>query len=772
MNHAINYNWNFKPHFNEEFLGQKITGELIDIPHSVKELPFNYFNIKDYEMISIYQKEIDFSFSDDELIYVTFEGVMVSCKVYLNDTLVGENYGGYNAFSIDLTPYYKKGQTNLLSVIVNSNEQRDIPPFGKVIDYLLYGGIYREVYVDILPKINIKDLMVEGNMYGQLRVRTNINNQNLDEYEISYKLKYQDEIVLEFKKETALLQNAFLWDNKNPNLYTLVATLSSKYGTHVKEATFGFRTATFTKDGFYLNGKHLKLLGLNRHQSYAYVGYAMPKSMQEEDARILKEELGVNYVRCSHYPMSKHFLNACDRYGLILLEEIPGWQFVSDEEIWRNRHLKNVEDMITFNFNHPSIVVWGVRINEGRDDHELYTKANEIAKRLDPNRATGGVRNFKNSELLEDVYTYNDFYHCGNNHGLDKPKKVCKNAPYLVTENNGHMFPTKPFDQEDRMIEHTLRHAKVIDAMYQDKRICGESGWCMNDYNTHKEFGSGDMICYHGVNDMFRNPKYAASIFASQQDDFPVLKVLSIITQGEKNAAMQGATLVATNADYIEFYKNDKLINKFYANKNDFPYMPHPPIVINDYVGSGIIDSKVFSEKDAIKLTAAVNHALVYGMDKLKIKHYLLMAKVMMKYKMNMNELLTHLMTYATNWGDMCNTYEVKAYKNDKLVGNEKFGPSVEYKLVCENELTLNHLDTYDVKQIHVKAIDQNDQLLRFCFEPLNIEVEGDIKLLGPSVVNLHAGQTGLYIRSLKKGSGKVIITSRFNKLIINININ
>ena len=89
---------------------------------------------------------------------------------------------------------------------------------------------------------------------------------------------------------------------------------------------FGIRSAEFKEDGFYLNGEKIKLLGLNRHQSYPYVGYAMPKSAQYEDADILKYDLGLNIVRTSHYPQSKHFLERCDEIGSLVFEEIPGWQ--------------------------------------------------------------------------------------------------------------------------------------------------------------------------------------------------------------------------------------------------------------------------------------------------------------------------------------------------------------------------------------------------------------------------------------------------------------
>ena len=118
---------------------------------------------------------------------------------------------------------------------------------------------------------------------------------------------------------------------------------------------FGFRDAQFRKDGFYLNGKKLKIRGLNRHQSYPYVGYAMPKSMQVMDADILKYELGLNAVRTSHYPQSHDFIDRCDELGLLVFTELPGWQYIGNDE-WKEQAIKNTEDMVLQYRNHPSII--------------------------------------------------------------------------------------------------------------------------------------------------------------------------------------------------------------------------------------------------------------------------------------------------------------------------------------------------------------------------------------------------------------------------------
>ena len=140
-------------------------------------------------------------------------------------------------------------------------------------------------------------------------------------------------------------------------------------------------------------------------------------------------------------------------------------------------------------------------------------ETNRTAHELDDSRCTGGVRNFPGSRLLEDVYTYNDFVHCGWNKGCEPKSAVTSDPekPYLVTEYCGHIFPTKPFDDETHRTAHALRHARVLNDIAAQPDIAGSFGWCMFDYNTHREFGSGDNVCWHGVMDMFRNPKPAAS---------------------------------------------------------------------------------------------------------------------------------------------------------------------------------------------------------------------------------------------------------------------
>ena len=317
------------------------------------------------------------------------------------------------------------------------------------------------------------------------------------------------------------LADIALWDIDSPTLYTLELS----YGGDTLATRFGFRSAQFTDEGFLLNGRKLKLRGLNRHQSYPYAGYGLGRSAQEQDAEILKHQLHVNIVRTSHYPQSPWFLDHCDRIGLLVFEEIPGWQHIGDAA-WKAEAVENVRRMIRRDWNHPSIIIWGVRINESLDDHDFYFETNRVAHELDSTRQTGGVRYLAESELLEDVYTMNDFILGMEELGGNRPRTALRPlsettglttpVPYMITEFGGHMYPTKIYDQEQRQAEHVRRHLEVLDAAYGNPGISGAIGWCAFDYNTHKDFGSGDRICHHGVMDMFREPKFAAFAYASQ----------------------------------------------------------------------------------------------------------------------------------------------------------------------------------------------------------------------------------------------------------------
>ena len=764
MRQYLNFDWDYISNFRDEYLNTfPKESEKIDIPHNIENLPYNYFDESIYQKVVTYRKCFDVKEEIiDKIIILRFEAFMLKAKMYLNNHYLGEFVSLYNPIEIDVTKYIKQ-KDNQLIVVLDAREDKNCPPFGLVVDYLTFGGIYREVSLNLHPKVYLEKVLVSGDEKGNVTIKPLVNLEG--KYHLIHQIYQGEKLIKETSDNNFYLNDFKLWDLENPNLYVLKTTLHSQFGESNYQTRFGFRTATFKRNGFYLNGKKIKLVGLNRHQSYPYVGYAMPKSGQEDDANILKFQAGVNICRTSHYPQSEHFLNRCDEIGLLVINEIPGWQHISKEDKWRQQHYKNVESMIKEEFNHPCLIAHGVRIDESQDDFELYKKSNDIAHQLDPTRQTLGVRNFKNSEILEDIYAFNDFVCSDLSKGLNNPKKIkTKKHPYLVTEYLGHMEPTKPTDNEKQKVYHALRHAVVLNDNFKYENLCGAIGWCFADYYTHVDFGSGDRICAHGVFDMFRNPKYASKIYLSQQDQIPVLEVLCNMKPGEYPACSFEDIYVASNADYIDLYKGDKYINRFYPDKKRFPHLPHPLFLIDDVIGQSFDDSK-FSINDRKKMAKTLSHVAFFGFDKLRIRDKLLIGKCMLKYHLKYSDLVDIYNTYVSSWGGKAKTYTFKGYKNNQLVSEQVIGETHQFNLhIDATKTTLINQETYDVARVSIKYLDEFKNLLSVSTMPLIIESEGEIQALCPKQITLLGGQTSIYVRSLKKGKGKLKIIS--NNLI------
>ena len=762
----LNNDWQFRYDLNTEEYST------VRIPHSVSETPFNYFSEEEYQTVSEYKTKfyapLDWSFST---VLLTFDGVAHYAEVFLNGERIGEHYSGYTAFTFDISDYVNYSEDNELTVKVDSRESLNIPPFGNVIDYMTYGGIYRDVYIDVKNETYISDVFAKAGMNGDLCCDIKIHGRIYEGMTVRQCILVGDEMITVDEvaagaeiSVSGTINGIKPWSIDQPEMYTLRTEIWKNNSLcDIHTVDIGFRNAEFRKDGFYLNGKKLKLCGLNRHQSYPYVGYAMPKSMQEMDAEVLKYELGLNTVRTSHYPQSHHFLNKCDSIGLLVITEIPGWQYIGDAA-WQDQAVKNVEEMILQYRNHPSIITWGVRINESQDNDALYTRTNALAHRLDPTRPTCGVRNFRKSSLLEDVYTYNEFIHDGNRPGCEPKANITSdvNKPYMITEYNGHMFPTKSFDCEDHRVEHAIRHTTVLNAVASHSDIAGSCGWCMADYNTHKDFGSGDRICYHGVTDMFRNHKLAAAVYASQ-GDAPVLEISSSMDIGEHPACIKGDIWAFTNADSLSVYKNDRLIAEYSSTYNNkFRYMPHSPMLIDDFIGDTLKKGEKLKPRQVKLLKQVLNYIARHGYGKLPVNILWKAAQCMLFYGMKYNDIVDLYTRYAGDWGGNSTVSRFDAVKDGKVVKSVVKAPMTKGSLKADAyKTTLIEAETYDVTAIRIRAVDENGNTLYFSSEPVSISVEGPVEIIGPHITSLKGGMGGTYVKTTgDRGKATVILSS------------
>jgi beta-galactosidase len=800
--------WEFTERFSEAFSrGLACETVTVNLPHTCRETPYHYFDDQIYQMVCGYRKSVTIPDDwTDKDVFLCIGAAGHYAEVYCNGEKLASHACGYTAFEVALP--LKAGETGEIAVMVDSRESLDQPPFGFVIDYMTYGGLYREVWLEGREKTCILDVFVQpkipartpllkktasaaelakirfpGQMESFITFRAANNHKHMFLRQSIYRKGEEDgkpiaakDLEVEKLKNNEeratllLVPDAELWDVERPVLYTLRTELIQA-GKSISEGptldrvdvTFGFRLAQFHADGFYLNGRKLLLRGLNRHQSWPYIGYAAPKSLQRMDAELLKHELGLNAVRTSHYPQSPHFIDRCDELGLLVFTEIPGWQYIGDDA-WQEQAVRNTEEMVQQYRNHPSIILWGVRINESRDNDALYQRTNAAAHRLDPTRPTGGVRCYKKSSLLEDVYTYNDFFHDGTNAGCE-PKKAVTSDPskaYLISEYNGHMYPTKPFDSEEHRLEHAMRHARVLDAVAGEKDIAGSFGWCMFDYNTHKDFGSGDRICYHGVMDMFRNKKLAADVYSVYQDETPVLNVSSSMDIGEHPAGNRGRIFLFTNADEVRMYQNDQFIRSYTKKDSPFKHLRRPPMEITDYIGERIREGEHFTPTQAKLVKDMLNHSARFGSGKLPPSVMAKAAVAMAKYGMKPDDAYQLYGKYVGNWGAAATVYRFEAVKDGKVVAAIERGPAEGMRLRAEASQTVLHEnDTYDAALVRLRMEDLRGSTLAFYVGAVTLKAEGPIEIVGPETTVLRGGMGGTIVRTTgEKGEAKLTITA------------
>lgn len=630
----LNLNWKFRQGFDPEDITKagEENFESVHLPHTVQEIPYDCFDQYMTCMLSTYVKYFDLENIEKKRVLLAFEGVSAYYELYVNGKKAGSHKGAYSMALFDVTEFVHTGE-NRMVLMVDSNEREDIPPNGSTVDYLIYGGIYRDVTLFVTEELYAKQILFryeldKENLHsGKVRISPELLVENHGkERQVTVKTSVlaQGQVVFTDKQKVLIpsgnssvfmeereLEDITLWTLDNPVLYEVRAELYEEETLldSVQTST-GFRMVEVKPGGFFLNGEKIKLVGLNRHQSYPYVGYAMGKRAQEKDAKLLKEFMGLNMVRCSHYMQSRYFLNCCDEIGLLVFEEIPGWGFIGDEE-FKKVVFQDLRNMVLGHYNHPSIVIWGTRLNETTDDDELYMETNRLCKEMDSSRPTTGVRWETGSHLIEDIYSYNDYSEDDKgdfmlltaHQATESPKKL----PYLLSEHTGAVLPTKPFDSEERQEQFAIRHARVLGKVQTMDDYLGALGWCMFDYNTHNDHNSLNKICYHGVMDMFRVPKWAAYFYTSQKspEEEVIMVPCSMVGRGERCEPVP--FYVLTNCDYIEVTLSKDITRTYYPSVK-FNGLVHPPIEVKEngefwqhrWEGArivGYVDGKPVAEK-------------------------------------------------------------------------------------------------------------------------------------------------------------------------------
>lgn len=396
---------------NWTFTGPEGTKQQVNLPHTWNARDGQDGGDDYFRGTCVYEKEIPKpEFQKGERVYLQFHGVNASAHVLLNGKKVCSHHNGYSTFRADVTKKLK--DNNLLRVEVDNSKNERVYP--QVADFTFYGGIYREVEFLIVSENHFEldyyggpGIKISTDVKGTdgfVTVQTYVaapqpgnGSDEKDNLTVELTLKDAEGTVMAQSKGTKAVfkvEQPHLWNGvKDPYLYRVTASL--KRGEELLDqitSACGIRTFSVDpKRGFFLNGVSYPLRGVSRHQDWKGIGNAISREQMEQDMELIRE-VGANTIRLAHYQHSQYFYDLCDRYGMVVWAEIP---YISAHMPGGKKNtFFQMKELITQNYNHPSIVTWGLS-NEitisgkhRRDMLNHHRKLQSYVKRLDPGRPT------------------------------------------------------------------------------------------------------------------------------------------------------------------------------------------------------------------------------------------------------------------------------------------------------------------------------------------------------------------------------------------------
>jgi beta-galactosidase len=568
------------------------TFQQVCLPHTVKVMPLHITNFNDYRIISWYRRHITLpSEYAGRRIILEFQGVGTVATVYVNGNQAGQHKGAYTSFSYDITDKVTIGSDNVIAVQVDSRERTDIPPEGNVVDYCLFGGIVRDVNLIVVDPLHVDVVFastpIVSTSSAVVNARTSIINNGTAQKNCTVMTSIVDSTnnvvatgsathaiaagsKYEFSYNTTAISSPKLWHPDNPYLYKVYSQVQdgSQY-VDEHQVRIGVRSVICSKtDGkCYINGQPFKLRGTNRHETYPFIGRAAADRIQAKEADILKYDMGCTMVRLSHYPQCPAFLDRCDEIGLLLMEEIPGWEYVGDTA-WQSLCKQNIVDMVTRDRNHPSIIMWGTRVNETQTDYPaLFASTRQLAKGLDTTRACIGAYGSwaQNYSFTEDVFGYNDY--SGIVTVFNAPR-----FPFMATECVDWTYKSNSFSPEDTLLGRAFIHASVQNDSYGKPNALGALSWCAFTYNSTFSFCAINSFVAVGMADIFRIPLYATCFYKSQMDPSRYGPMVYIANYWMSSSPRD--VTIFSNGEEVELFVNG--VSQGVQKPSLYMNMPHP----------------------------------------------------------------------------------------------------------------------------------------------------------------------------------------------------
>jgi len=700
-----------------------ITWEKVNLPHTPKIEPLIVNN--QWQGNSWYKKEFDLSDNQkNKKLFLKFEAAMNIAEVWVNGKKLAEHYGGYLPFVVDFTAVAKFDQSNTITIKLN-NEDSSItgPKPLEKLDFNTYGGLYRNVWFITKNKLHITDAILadkpaSGGIFvrysevtdesANINIQTHLRNENdeVQSFVIRQSLMKNDSLInfaesesFSLQPETdsefeidLLVENPRLWSPDYPNLYDLKTEIIQNNQVIDEEINrIGIKTMKFVGQDFYLNGEKMFLRGVNRHQEYPYIGYALSDKANYRDAKKIKEA-GFDYVRISHYPHSSAFMKACDELGLINIDAILGWQYFNEEKAFQKQVFQTAKDLIRRDRNHASVLAWEVSLNESWMAESFIDSLTKIAHQEYPGDQsfTAGWQSYGYHIYLQARQHRIQHY----DSTLTKPYVVSEYGDWEYYAMNAGLNQDSwsGLLQEERSSRQLrsagekalLQQATNIQEAHNDNLqtpAFADGYWVMYDYNR----GYSDDLEASGIMDIFRLPKPSYYFYQSQRShDEPFGKpMVHIANEWKKSSPTE--IRIFSNADEVELVVNGKTLGRQKPDENSISsHLNHPPFTFN------------IAEFEAGKL-------------------------------------------------------EAKAYISDKEVANHVVQtPQEASKIKVELDLSSYPLDENkdDIVFVYAKILDNNNTLITDFAGKVEFRIEGNAELIGENPVSVEAGIASILLKT------------------------
>lgn len=658
--------------------------QLVSLPHT--------WNKKDafddvrgyYRGPAWYRKKINISNNlAGKQVFLKFGAANQVADVYVNGRFATEHKGGYTAFSVNITPYLHFGEENVIAVRVDNSFDHEVPPLSA--DFTFFGGIYRNVWLIATDQVHISvtDFGSPGvylhatdvsDKSASVIAKTEVTNNSNDNQSIRIETVITDHTghvvgnmissltidpgkMNEITQKSEPIKDPHFWSPDDPYIYN-VTTKVIQNGTVVDSETnpLGIHWYRFDPDkGFFLNGKHLKLRGVNRHQFYPGKGDAVPERYQVADMKMIKD-MGANFVRLAHYPQDPSVLEAADRLGLMIWQEIPVVNTIDTTAAFTANASHMLREMIRQDYNHPSIILWGY-MNEillgvpryaGRNhpaERKEYLKKvvalarhlNSVAHEEDPSRETAMALHHSTvyTQTLYDqigLSSVPDVVGWNLYQGWYQPMQdsTGKNLFGIFVDNQHKKYPkrvmiiseygagsdsrihTKDPQRFDFSVEYqNYYHEQILNQIEERPYIAGSTVWVMYDFPSEGRNDTRPWINEKGLVSEDRTPKEVYYFYKSKFSDQPVLHIASrdwtqrtVPYRQDKQKTFDEQVTVFSNLQNINLSVNGHSLGKKQPGKADYIEWQVPmSIGANHLVARGMSHGKSYSDELTINLS-------------------------------------------------------------------------------------------------------------------------------------------------------------------------